>query len=205
MLAMILWALLSARPRSKELVEVSTIDKPATPPAIDLSHLADPACDHFWPESSGRFQVRCGPDVYSDNILVGNIPARYLQAEISIKSGTVHGCKAYLREISGGTRHWKGHEQLTFQPSESPDTLSKAIYEKIKYRLDVLLLISTGGILICNHNRIWASFPWPNDLFAAQESYDLTVDVGGENAAGETFLLRFNWTGELANIIPNRS
>ena len=128
----------------------------------------------------------------SDNILVGNIPARYLQAEISIKSGTVHGCKAYLREIRGGARQWQGHEQLTFQPSESPDTLSKAIYEKIKYRLDVLLLISTGGILICNHNRVWSSYPWPKELFAAQGSYDLTVDIGGEDASGETFLLRFN-------------
>jgi hypothetical protein len=95
-------------------------------------------------QPSKRFQVRCGTDVYSDNILVGSVPARYLQAEISLKSGTVHGCRAYLREITGQTRHWEGHEQLTFQLSESPDTLSKAIFENIKYRLDVLLLISTG-------------------------------------------------------------
>jgi hypothetical protein len=145
--------------------------------------------------ASGKFQVRCGPDVYADNILVGNVPARYLQAEISIKSGTVHGCRAYLREIRGETKRWEGHEQLTFQPSESPDTLSKAIFASIKYRLDILLLISTGGIVVCNHNRVWTSFPNLNDLFSAHGSYNLRIDIGGEDASGETFLLCFNWTG----------
>jgi hypothetical protein len=103
--------------------------------------------------------------------------------------------KTYLREIRGGTKNWQGQEQLTFEPSESVDSLSKAVFQNIKYRLDVLLLVSTGDVVVCNHNRIWARWPRLNDIFAAHGPYDLVIDIGGENAAGETFKLRFDWTG----------
>jgi hypothetical protein len=135
-----------------------------------------------------RFGVRCGTDLYSPNMLTGDIPGRYLHAEITA-SPSVGACKAYLREIRGGNRHWEGQEQLTFEPSESPDSLSKLIIEKIKYRLDVLLLVSNGDIVVCNHNHVWARWPSLNDIFAARGPYDLTIDIGGENAAGETFSL----------------
>jgi hypothetical protein len=144
--------------------------------------------------SRRRFGVRCGTDLYSDNILTGNIPGRYLHAEITV-SQSVSACKAYLREIRGGNRGWKGQEQLTFEPSEAPDSLSKALFEKIKYNLDVLLLVSTGDIIVCNHSHMWPRLPRLFDLFAVHGPYDLIIDIGGENAAGETFELRFDWTG----------
>jgi len=146
-------------------------------------------------QSAWRFTVRCGTDLYSNNILVGNVPGRYLQAQITV-SQAVSACKAYLTEIRGGNRPpWQGQEQLTFEPSESPDSLSKAVFENIKYRLDVLLLVSTGDIVVCNHNRIWARWPRLKDIFATHGSYDLIIDIGGENAVGETFKLRFDWNG----------
>lgn len=141
-----------------------------------------------------RFGVRCGTDLYSDNILVGDIPGRYLQAQITV-SESVSACKAYLREIRGGNKHWKGQEQLTFEPSEAPDSLSKALFAKIKYNLDVLLLVSTGEIVVCNHSRAWARWPRLNEIFATCGPYDLIIDIGGENAPGETFKLRFDRTG----------
>ena len=148
------------------------------------------------PQSSPRrFGVRCGTDLYSQNILTGNIPGRYLHAEITV-SQAVSACKVYLREIRQGNKLWQGQEQLTFEPSEATDSLSKAVFQSIKYRVDVLLLPSIGGVVVCNHNRTWARGPRLNDIFAARGPYDLTIDIGGENAAGETFSLRFDWTGD---------
>jgi len=146
------------------------------------------------PQPAWRFRLRCATDSYSDNILVGNIPGRYLQVQITV-SQAVSACKAYLREIRGGNRPWQGQEQLTFEPSEAPDSLSKAVFENITYRLDVLLLVSNGDIIVCNHNRTWARWPRLKDIFASHGSYDLVIDIGGENAAGETFKLRFDWNG----------
>jgi len=156
-----------------------------------------------------KFRVRCGPDLYSDNLLTSGVAARYLHAEVSINSGTVHGCKAYLTAITGGPRDWKGSEQLTFSPSEAIDTLSKAIFTGVSYPLDVLRITSDGEIHVCNHSREWARFPRLRDLFAVHGPYDLTVVLAGEDASGESFVLRFEWTGNwqasfLTNARPLR-
>jgi hypothetical protein len=118
-----------------------------------------------------------------------------LQAQITV-SKSVSACKAYLTEIRGENKPpWQGHEQLTFEPSEAYDSLSKAVFENIKYRLDVLLLVRNGDIVVCNQYRAWPRWPRLKDIFAAHGAYDLIVNIAGENAAGETFKLRFNWTG----------
>jgi hypothetical protein len=142
------------------------------------------------------FNVRCGTGAWSENILTGNIPARYLHAEISIASGAVHGAKAYLTKIKGGGKQWTGNEQLTFEPSEAPDSLSKALYAGVPYRIDVLQLTSDGEVRVCNYNRQWPRFPRLTDLFASSGWYELTIVVAGEDAAGETFKLHFEWTGK---------
>lgn len=144
---------------------------------------------------NGKFTVRCGPDLYSDNLWASGVAVRYLHVEVSIDSGTVHGCKVYLTAITGGQRDWKGSEQLTFSPSEASDSLSKAIFTGVTYPLDVLLITSDGEIRVCNQNGQWARFPRLHDLFAAHGPYDLTVVLAGEDANGESFVLRFEWTG----------
>jgi hypothetical protein len=112
-----------------------------------------------------------------------------------IESGTVHGCRAYLTEIRGEHNSWKGHEQLTFSPSEATDSLSKAIYAGVHYELDVLAITSDGEIHVCNYNRQWARLPRLHDLFSHRGFYDLMLSIAGEDAAAETFSLRFEWTG----------
>lgn len=141
------------------------------------------------------FQVRCGTDFTSTNIWPGNVPVRFLHARISIESGTVHGCRAYLTEIKGGRTPWNGNEQLTFSPSESSDSLSKAIYAGVPYDLDVLVVTSAGEIVVCNHNRQWPRWPRLRDLFASHGEYTLTLVIAGEDARAESFALRFEWTG----------
>jgi hypothetical protein len=112
-----------------------------------------------------------------------------------IESGTVHGCRAYVPEIRAEHNSWKGHEQLTFSPSEATDSLSKAIYAGVKYELDVLATTSDREIHVCNHNRRWARLPRLHDLFSYPGFYDLMLSIAGEVAAAEAFSLRFEWTG----------
>lgn len=141
------------------------------------------------------FGVEVGPAYISDNVLSSGVPARYLHARVSIQSGTVvHGCKAYLTEIKG-EKSWSGNEQLTFSPSEAPDSLSKAVHAGVPYLLDVLRITSDGEIHVCNHNREWPRFPRLRDLFAAPGWYELTLNLAGEDAKGEAFAIQFEWTG----------
>jgi hypothetical protein len=145
--------------------------------------------------SSRRFNMVVGVDHTSDNIWPGRFPVRFHHAQVSIDSGTVHGCRAYLTRIKGETTEWKGNEQLTFSPSEASDSLSKAVYAKVPYQLDVLVVTSGGEIIVCNHNREWLRLPRLRDLFATHGFYDLSIAIAGEDASAETFLVRFQWTG----------
>ena len=86
-------------------------------------------------------------------------------------------------------------EQLTFSPSESSDTLSKAIYAGVRYQLDVLAITSGGEVVVCNQNREWRRLPRLKDLFASHGIYDLSLAIAGEDAQAENFSLRFEWTG----------
>jgi len=142
-----------------------------------------------------RFNILVGADHIADNIWVPGIPVRFHLAQVWIESGTVHGCRAYLTEIRGEHNFWKGNEQLTFSPSEAPDSLSKAIYAGVRYPLDILAVTYDGRIHVCNHNRQWPKLPRLHDLFSNRGYYDLMLSIAGEDAAAETFSLRFEWSG----------
>lgn len=143
---------------------------------------------------TNRFKIEVGPNLITDNIWELG-PVRFLQAKITIQSGTVHGCRAYLTEITGEMKDWSGNEQLTFSPSEASDSLSKAIYANVPYLLDVLVVTSAGDVVVCNQSRKWLRLPRLQDLFGARGSYDLTVVIAGEDATAEQFQFRFERTG----------
>jgi hypothetical protein len=181
--------------RNRE-VHSSTLDRKKVEYAVDLAErLLLKLKQSTTPRLNQRFNVVVGIDQTSDNIWAPRRPVRFHHAQVWIESGTVHGCRAYLTEIKGEHKSWKGHEQLTFSPSEATDSLSKAIYAGVKYELDVLVITSDGEIHVCNHNRQWARLPRLHDLFSHRGFYDLMVSIAGEDAAAEAFSLRFQWTG----------
>lgn len=151
-------------------------------------------------ETKPKFKMESGPNL-SDSFSLNKWasgPVRFLHPAVWLDSGTVQNCRGSLTRIAdiSGNQIWAGQEQLTFSSSKPRGDLTKTIDAGIRYFLDVIAIETNGYVIhVCNEDREWRRWPDLRHIFPAPGSYLVTVAIGGDGVSAETFVLRFDWSG----------